>query len=37
LNKEVKDFLYQKFEMKDLGGVDVIPNIKLIKGENGMG
>jgi hypothetical protein len=33
--KEVKDFLSQKFEMKDLGEVDVILNIKLIKGENG--
>jgi hypothetical protein len=35
LIKEVKDFLYQKFEMKDLGEADVILNIKLIKGENG--
>jgi hypothetical protein len=33
--KEVKDFLSQKFEMKDLGVADVILNIKLIKGENG--
>jgi hypothetical protein len=33
--KEVKDFLSQKFEMKDLGEADVILNIKLIKGENG--
>jgi hypothetical protein len=35
LMKEVKDFLSQKFEMKDLGEADVILNIKLIKGENG--
>jgi hypothetical protein len=34
LIKEVKDFLSQKFEMKDLGEADVILNIKLIKGEN---
>jgi hypothetical protein len=33
--KEVKDFLSQKFEMKDLGEADVILIIKLIKGENG--
>jgi hypothetical protein len=33
--KEVKAFLSQKFEMKDLGEADVILNIKLIKGENG--
>jgi hypothetical protein len=35
LIEEVKDFLSQKVEMKDLGEVDVILNIKLIKGENG--
>jgi hypothetical protein len=35
LIKEVKYFLSQKFEMKDLGEGDVILNIKLIKGENG--
>jgi hypothetical protein len=35
LIKEVKDFLSQKFEMKDLGEADVILNIKMIKGENG--
>jgi hypothetical protein len=35
LIKEVKDFLSQKFEMKDLGEANVILNIKLIKGENG--
>jgi hypothetical protein len=35
LIKEVKDFLSQKFEMKDLGEADVILNIKLVKGENG--
>jgi hypothetical protein len=33
--KEVKYFLSQMFEMKDLGKADVILNIKLIKGENG--
>ena len=32
--KEVKSFLSQSFEMKDLGEADVILNIKLIKGEN---
>jgi hypothetical protein len=35
LIKEVKYFLSQKFEMKDLGEADVILNIKLIKGEYG--
>jgi hypothetical protein len=35
LMKEVKDFLSQKFEMKDLGEANVILNINLIKGENG--
>jgi hypothetical protein len=35
LIKGVKDFLSQKFEMKDLWEGDVILNIKLIKGENG--
>ena len=29
--KEVKDFLSQSFEMKDLGEPDVILNIKLVK------
>ena len=29
--KKVKDFLYQTFEMKDLGEADVILNIKLVK------
>jgi hypothetical protein len=33
--KEVKDFLSEKFEIKDLGEDDVILNIKLTKGENG--
>jgi hypothetical protein len=33
--KEVKYFLSQKFEMKDLGEANVILNIKLIKGQNG--
>jgi hypothetical protein len=33
---EVKTFLCQNFEMKDLGEADVILNIKLIKGENGI-
>jgi hypothetical protein len=32
--KEVKSFLCQSIDMKDLGEVDVILNIKLIKGEN---
>jgi hypothetical protein len=31
---EVKTFLCQNFDMKDLGETDVILNIKLIKGEN---
>jgi hypothetical protein len=31
---EVKTFLYQSFDMKDLGETDVILNIKLIKGES---
>jgi hypothetical protein len=31
---EVKTFLCQIFDMKDLGGTDVILNIKLIKGDN---
>jgi hypothetical protein len=31
---EVKIFLCQSFDMKDMGKVDVILNIKLIKGEN---
>jgi hypothetical protein len=35
LINEVKNFLSQKFEKKDLGEADVILNIKLIKGENG--
>jgi hypothetical protein len=35
LIKEVQDFLSRKFAMKDLGEVDVILNITLIKGENG--
>jgi hypothetical protein len=29
--KEVKEFLYQNFEMKDLGEADVILNIKLVR------
>jgi hypothetical protein len=33
---EVKIFLYQNFDMKDLGEADVILNIKLIKRENGI-
>jgi hypothetical protein len=33
---EVKTFLYQSFDMKDLGKADIILNIKLIKGENGI-
>jgi hypothetical protein len=31
---EVKTFLCQSFDMKDMGEADVILNIKLIKGEN---
>lgn len=33
---EVKSFLSQNFDMKDLGEADVILNIKLIKNENGI-
>ena len=33
---EVKSFLLKSFDMKDLGEVYVILNIKLIKGENGI-
>jgi hypothetical protein len=33
--KEVKEFLSQNFEMKDLGETDVILNIKLVKESNG--
>jgi hypothetical protein len=33
---EVKSFLFQCFEMKDLGEANVILNIKLIEGENGI-
>nr|CAE05066.1 OSJNBa0094P09.5 [Oryza sativa Japonica Group]CAE05129.1 OSJNBa0079F16.21 [Oryza sativa Japonica Group] len=33
---EVKSFLSQKFDIKDLGVADVILNIKLIRGENGI-
>jgi hypothetical protein len=33
--KEVKDFLSQNFEMKDLGEPDVILNIKLVREGNG--
>jgi hypothetical protein len=29
--KEVKEFLSQNFEMKDLGETDVILNIKLVR------
>jgi hypothetical protein len=35
INK-VKTFLCQSFDMKDMGEADVIWNIKLIKGENGI-
>jgi hypothetical protein len=31
---EVKTFLCQSFDMKDMSDADVILNIKLIKGEN---
>ena len=33
---DVKSFLSQSFDMKDLGEADVILNIKLNKGENGI-
>jgi hypothetical protein len=33
---DTKSFLCQNFDMKDLGQADVILNIKLIKGENGI-
>jgi hypothetical protein len=33
--KETKDFLYNNFEMKDLGEADVILNIKLLREGNG--
>jgi hypothetical protein len=33
---EVKSFLSKSFDMKDLEEADVILNIKLIKGENGL-
>jgi hypothetical protein len=31
---DVKSFLSQNFDMKDLGEADVILNIKMVKGEN---
>ena len=34
--KEVKSFLSKSFDTKDLREADVILNIKLIKGENGI-
>jgi hypothetical protein len=33
--KEIKEFLSQNFEMKDLGEVDVILNIKLVREGDG--
>nr|ABA97272.1 retrotransposon protein, putative, Ty1-copia subclass [Oryza sativa Japonica Group] len=33
--EEVKDFLSKSFEMKDLGVADVIPNIKLLREDEG--
>jgi hypothetical protein len=33
---EIKTFLCQSFDMKDLDEVDIILNIKLIKGDNGI-
>jgi hypothetical protein len=33
---ETKVFLSKNFDMKDLGEADVILNIKLIKGEDGI-
>jgi hypothetical protein len=35
VNKEVKEFLSQNFEMKDLGETDVIFNIKLVREGDG--
>jgi hypothetical protein len=35
MNKEVKDFLSQNFEIKGLGETDVILNIKLVREGNG--
>ena len=35
LIKEVKDFLSESFEMKDLGEADIILNIKLLRGDDG--
>src|SRR5207237_110403 len=35
LIKEVKDFLSESFEMKDLGETDIILNIKLLRGDDG--
>ena len=35
VNEEVKTFLSQSFEMKDVGEADVILNIKLLRNENG--
>jgi hypothetical protein len=35
VNKEVKEFLSQNFEMKDLGEADVILNIKLVREGDG--
>ena len=35
VTKEVKDFLSNNFEMKDLGEADVILNIKLLREGNG--
>ena len=35
LIKEVKDFLSENFEMKDLGEADVILNIKLLREDDG--
>ena len=35
LIKEVKDFLSESFEMKDLGEADAILNIKLLRGDDG--
>jgi hypothetical protein len=33
--KETKDFLYNNFEMKDLGEADIILNIKLLREGDG--
>jgi hypothetical protein len=36
LINQTKSFLSQSFDMKDLGDADVILNIKILRGENGI-